>query len=58
MNASDVMVTHVITVKPNATLQDVARALLTNRISGAPVVDELGPACRHHQRRRPASANS
>jgi CBS domain-containing protein len=42
MNASDVMVSHVITVKPNAPLQEVARILLTNRISGAPVVDDSG----------------
>jgi|SRR5262249_55110194 len=42
MNAADVMVTNVITVRPETSVQEVARVLLTNRISGAPVVDESG----------------
>jgi CBS domain-containing protein len=42
MNAADVMVTNVITVGPDASVQDVAHILLTNRISGVPVVDRNG----------------
>jgi CBS domain-containing protein len=42
MKAADVMVTNVITVGPDACLQDVAHILLTNRISGLPVVDKDG----------------
>jgi CBS domain-containing protein len=42
MNASDVMVADVITVKAGATVQDVAKLLFTNRISAVPVVDETG----------------
>jgi CBS domain-containing protein len=38
MNAADVMISNVITVGPDANLQDVARGLLSNRISGMPVV--------------------
>ncbi|MBM3528485.1 MAG: CBS domain-containing protein [Alphaproteobacteria bacterium] len=39
MRASDVMVTQVITVGPDATVQEIANTLLSNRISGVPVVD-------------------
>jgi CBS domain-containing protein len=42
MNASDVMVTKVITVGPDASVQEVANILLTNSISAVPVVDEHG----------------
>lgn len=42
MKAVDVMVTDVVTVGPDACVQDVARTLLTNRISGVPVVDDEG----------------
>lgn len=42
MKASDVMVTDVITVKPDSNVQDVAEILLTNRISAVPVVDDGG----------------
>jgi CBS-domain-containing membrane protein len=42
MNASDVMVTNVITVGPNASVQEVADVLLTNHISALPVVDDHG----------------
>jgi len=42
MKASDVMVTDVITVKPDSNVQDVAELLLTNRISAVPVVDAAG----------------
>jgi len=40
MNASDVMTITVITVKPDATVQEAAKILLTNGISGVPVVDD------------------
>jgi CBS domain-containing protein len=42
MKASDVMVTNVITVGPNACVQDVADILLKNHISAVPVVDAGG----------------
>jgi len=42
MKAADVMVTNVITVGPDARVQDVARILLNARISGVPVVGSNG----------------
>jgi CBS domain-containing protein len=42
MKAADVMVTNVITVGPDACVQDVARILLDSRISGVPVVESNG----------------
>jgi CBS domain-containing protein len=42
MKARDVMATPVITVKPSSLVQDVARLLLSRRISAVPVVDEDG----------------
>jgi CBS domain-containing protein len=42
MNASDVMSTNVISVHPDASVQEAANILLGNRISGLPVVDEHG----------------
>lgn len=42
MKASDIMVTDVITVKPDSTVEDVAALLLKHRISGVPVVDAGG----------------
>src|SRR4051794_14625180 len=42
MKAADVMVTNVITVGPDAQVQDVAGILLANRISAVPVVDKAG----------------
>ncbi len=42
MKASDVMVSNVITVGPNARVQDVAGLLLRHRISGVPVVGPTG----------------
>jgi CBS domain-containing protein len=42
MKASDVMVTDVVTVKPDSHVQDVAELLLTNHISAVPVVDDAG----------------
>jgi len=40
MNAGDVMVTNVITVRPDATVRDIAKTLVANRISAVPVIDE------------------
>jgi len=40
MRALDVMTTAVITVKPDASVREVAALLSTNGISGVPVVDE------------------
>jgi len=42
MNASDVMVSPVITVSPDTAVSEVARILLDRGISGVPVVDESG----------------
>ena len=38
--ARDIMVTKLITVRPNMDLRDAAKLLVKNKISGAPVVDE------------------
>ena len=42
MKAADVMVRNVITVGPDACVQEVAHILLTARISGVPVVGSNG----------------
>jgi CBS-domain-containing membrane protein len=42
MNAQDVMVSDVITVGPDARIEDVADLLLRNRISAVPVLDKDG----------------
>ena len=42
MKAADVMVSNVITVGPDASIPDVAKKLLVNRISAMPVVDGNG----------------
>ena len=42
MKAADVMVSTVITVPPEASVQDVANVLMTNRISAVPVVTAGG----------------
>lgn len=42
MKASDVMVSPVVTVKPNASVKDVANLFLERRISAVPVVDDQG----------------
>lgn len=42
MNAHDIMVQDVITVGPDATVNDVARIMYDKRISGVPVVDPQG----------------
>ncbi|MBX6424586.1 MAG: CBS domain-containing protein [Variibacter sp.] len=42
MKAADVMVRDVVTIRPDSGVQDAARLLLENRISGLPVVDDEG----------------
>jgi CBS-domain-containing membrane protein len=42
MKAADVMMSNVITVGPDATVQEVADILLKNRISGVPVIGAQG----------------
>jgi CBS domain-containing protein len=42
MNAADVMVSNVITVNVDATVQEVAGTLATNHVSAVPVVDREG----------------
>src|SRR6516164_850700 len=42
MKAADVMMSNVITVGPDATVQEVADILLKNRISGVPVIGGQG----------------
>ena len=42
MKAADVMVSNVVTVGPDASVQDVAAILLKNRISAVPVVSRDG----------------
>ena len=40
MKAADVMVSAVISVRPNTRVEEVASILLANRISAVPVIDE------------------
>lgn len=42
MKASDIMVSPVITVRPSTSIKDLSKLLFENRISAAPVVDDLG----------------
>jgi CBS domain-containing protein len=42
MKARDVMTSPVVTVKPTASVKDVAQLFLERRISGVPVVDDQG----------------
>jgi len=42
MKAADVMVANVITVRPDASVREVAETLLAKRISALPVVDKAG----------------
>ncbi len=42
MKAKDIMVTEVITIKQHTTIEEIARVLIDNKISGVPVVDEAG----------------
>src|SRR5262249_56628704 len=40
MKAADVMVSAVVSVRPNARVEEVASILLANRISAVPVIDD------------------
>lgn len=42
LRAKDIMTKEVITVSPTTTIEELARVLMKNQISGAPVVDEAG----------------
>jgi CBS domain-containing protein len=42
MQARDVMVSPVVTVKPSASVTEAAKLLLDRRISAVPVVDDQG----------------
>lgn len=42
MKARDVMVSPVVTVKPDASVKEVAKTLVDRRISAVPVVDDAG----------------
>ena len=42
MKARDVMVSPVITVKPNSSVREIAKTLLEKRISAVPVIDDGG----------------
>lgn len=45
MQVKDIMTKNVITVKPEATIRELAELLVTKKISGVPVVDETGKVC-------------
>lgn len=40
LKAKDIMTTEVITVKPETTVEELARLLIEHKISGVPVVDD------------------
>ena len=42
MKASDLMTRNVITLRPDTTVEHIARLLTTNRVASAPVVDDAG----------------
>jgi CBS domain-containing protein len=42
LRAKDIMTKDVISVKPSTTIEELARILVKNRISGAPVADDAG----------------
>lgn len=42
LKAKDIMTKDVITVKPNTTIEELARTLIKHQISGVPVVDNNG----------------
>ncbi|MCX7792950.1 MAG: CBS domain-containing protein [Thermodesulfovibrionales bacterium] len=42
ITAKDIMTRNVITVKPETSIEELARILIENKISGAPVVDDSG----------------
>ena len=42
ITAKDIMTKNVVTVTPETSIEDLANLLVTNQISGAPVVDDSG----------------
>ena len=42
LNASDIMTTHVITVRKETTLKELAKLIYEHHINGVPVVDDEG----------------
>jgi CBS domain-containing protein len=42
LKAKDIMTKEVVTVKPETTIEELARLLMKRQISGAPVVDDKG----------------
>ena len=42
MRAVDVMASHIVTATPQMTVQDAAKLMINNRISGIPIVDADG----------------
>ena len=42
MQAQDIMTSNVITVEPDASVRDIAKRLIENRISAVPVVERNG----------------
>ncbi len=45
IRAHDIMTRNVISISPDATIQEAARLLADKHISGAPVLDEEGRLC-------------
>jgi CBS domain-containing protein len=42
MDAADVMTRHVVSINPDASVADAAQMMLSNRISGLPVIEDQG----------------
>lgn len=42
LTAKDIMTTDIITVKPETTIQELASILVSQKVSGVPVVDDAG----------------
>lgn len=42
MKAKDIMVRDVVTVKPGTPVREIAKVLVTHKVSGVPVVDRTG----------------
>ena len=53
VHCADIMTSPVLTVGPDTSVREIAALLAQNGISAVPVVDSLGSADRHGQRRRP-----
>ena len=42
MKVKEMMTKHVVTVPPDAKIEDIAKVLIEHKISGVPVVDDVG----------------